>query len=100
MYEPRECTCIGMCGCGPEVEPAPAFQWPPPEPVNTRQLLLQTLASLTYADSPGDVLEAACEALRRLGYEDAPRLEDMGEVRRLLASEGVTTLYGSTLSND
>lgn len=69
-------------------------------PTDFQAILLQLLASLTFAETLGDVADEVLTVLGRLGIELEDGWDWQDEVRRTLAKLGVTTLHGTSLGDD
>lgn len=60
-----------------------------------KKLLLQFIASLTLCDHMGDVMNDIQEVLNRISLTE--EWNDFSELREILASRDITTLYGTEL---
>lgn len=68
------------------------------EEPNYKELLLQFLASLTFADHMGDAGSNMREVCKRIGLpHDWDDFDDLG---RILKNMGVTSLYGTAIGED
>lgn len=68
-----------------------------------KNLLLQLIASLTLCDHEGDISEDCYYVLEKMGIEIEEAEESyngMSDISYTLSQMNITTLYGSSLSED
>lgn len=69
-----------------------------PRSMSERMVLLQLIASLTLCDHMGDVSNDIEEALRQIGVDLS--WDTLDDLRQALHTRGITTLYGTSLSDE
>lgn len=67
------------------------------DPTPDRDILLQLIGSITLADHIGDVAEDVWYALKKIGIPPPADIGALNELGDWLGSQGITTLYGSSL---